>query len=87
MAMLRACDREDATRSELQTAAGFAGRTRSFSRRLPALLHDGLLEMTIPERPRSLVQTYLLTEKERIALELRHEPDAAVDLDGGDAER
>ena len=87
--MLRACARKDATRGDLQTAAGFAGRTRSFSRRLRTLLHDGLLEMTIPGKPRSPAQTYRLTDKGRIALEHRQGPDAAIALDGdgGEAER
>ena len=80
-AMLRACARKDATRGDLQTAAGFASRTRSFSRRLRTLFHDGLLEMTIPDRPRSPAQTYRLTDKGRIALEVRDASDTAVGPD------
>ena len=88
-AMLRACVRNDATRGDLQTAAGYAGRTRSFSRRLRMLLHDGMLEMTIPDKPRSPAQTYRLTDKGRIALEVRDASDTAIDqdIDGGEAER
>ena len=79
LAMLRACAREDATRKDVQTAAGYAGRTRSFERRLHTLLDEGLLEMTIPERRRSPAQKYRLTDKGRVALELRDAPDAISD--------
>ena len=68
-AMLRACVRESATSKELQTAAGYAGRTRSFEQRLNGLLAEGLLEMTVPGKPRSPVQRYRLTDKGRVALE------------------
>lgn len=78
--MLRACARESATSKELQTAAGYAGRTRSFEQRLNGLLGEGLLEMTVPDKPRSPVQRYRLTDKGRAALgrtaEGHEEPDA-----------
>ena len=66
--MLRACVRKDATSKELQKAGGYSGRTRSFERRLNRLLSGGLLEMTVPNKPRSPAQTYRLTEKGRTAL-------------------
>ena len=68
IAMLRACVRESATSKELQAAAGYAGRTRSFELRLNGLLRDGLLEMTIPDKPRSPIQKYRLTEEGRAVL-------------------
>ena len=68
VAMLRACVQGSATSRELQAAAGFAGRTRSFEQRLNGLLAEGLLEMTVPDRPRSPVQRYRLTDKGRLAL-------------------
>lgn len=78
--MLRACVQESATSRELQAAAGFAGRTRSFEQRLNGLLAEGLLEMTVPDRPRSPGQRYRLTNKGRLALggavEGHEEPDA-----------
>ena len=58
--MLRACVDVNATSKDLQTAAGYARRTRSFERGLNRLLRDELLEMTVPEsqiRPSSSVAT------------------------------
>ena len=68
VAMLLACVERTATSKELQAVAGYAGRTRSFESRLNGLLHDGLLEMTIPDRPRSPIQKYRLTDEGRTAL-------------------
>ena len=66
--MLRACVPEAATSRELQTAAGYAGRTRSFEQQLNRLLAQGLLEMTVPDKPRSPAQKYRLTEKGQAAI-------------------
>ena len=66
--MLRACVRADLTSKELQNAGAYAGRTRSFEQRLNRLLGEGLLEMTVPDRPRSPIQKYRLTDKGRAAI-------------------
>ena len=66
--MLRACARRDASSKELQQAGGYGGRTRSYERRLNHLLRNGLLEMTVPHKPRSPAQRYRLTEKGQAAL-------------------
>ena len=68
VAMLLACVERTATSKELQAVAGYAGRTRSFESRLNGLLHDGLLEMTVPDKPRSSIQKYRLTDEGRAAL-------------------
>ena len=68
VAMLRACVERTATSKELQAAAGYADRTRSFESRLNGLLRDGFLEMTIPDKPRSPIQKYRLTAEGRAAL-------------------
>ena len=69
IAMLRAC-LDDAVPAEvLSAAAGHSRRTGHFKRWLTRLLRGGLLEMTVPDKPRSPAQRYRLTEKGRAALE------------------
>lgn len=67
-AMLRACVDDAATSKDLQAAAEYAGRTRSFQRHLNGLLRKGLLKMAVPDKPRSPAQRYLLTDKGRAAI-------------------
>ena len=67
-AMLRACDREAVPGEELLAAAGYSHRTGDFRRRLERLLNGGLLEMTVPDRPRSPLQKYRLTDRGRAIL-------------------
>ena len=61
VAMLRACGREAVSGEELLAAAGYSRRTGDFRRRLERLLNRGLLEMTVPDTPRSPLQKYRLT--------------------------
>ncbi len=68
IAMLQACVREAATSRELWIVAGYSTRTRSFEKQLGRLLADELLEMTVPDKPRSPLQKYRLTDKGRAAL-------------------
>ena len=67
-AMLRACDREAVPGEELLAAAGYPGRTGDFRRRPERLLNRGLLEMTLPDRPRSPLQKYRLTARGKAVL-------------------
>ena len=67
-AMLRACDREAVPGEELLAAAGYPRRTGDFRRRLERLLDRGLLEMTLPDRPRSPLQKYRLTARGKAVL-------------------
>ena len=67
-ALVRACAAAAAAGKELQHAGGYAGRTRSFERRLNRLLSAGLIEMTVPDKPRSPVQRYRVTDKGRAAI-------------------
>ncbi len=64
-AMLRACVEAAATSRELRHAGGYAGRTRSFERRINRLRSAGLIEMTVPDKPRSSAQRYRLSDKGR----------------------
>lgn len=68
-AMLHACIQAEVPSKALQTAAGYAGRTRSFEQQLGYLLAEGLLAMTVPDKPTSPTQRYRLTDKGRAALE------------------
>ena len=63
VAMLRACAERATTRRDLQAVAGYSGRTRNFEQRLDRLLRENLLEMTVPDKPRSRWQKYRLSEK------------------------
>ncbi len=58
--MLQMCARHDATGTELVEAAGYSSRTGNYKRGLEKLLNYGLLEMTIPDKPRSSKQRYRL---------------------------
>ena len=75
-AMLRVCDREAVPGEELLAAAGYSHRTGDFRRRLERLLNGGLLEMTVPDRPRSPLQKYRLTDRGRAILATSKRGDA-----------
>ena len=67
-AMLEACIQGSATSSELRMASGYASRTSAFRQRLERLVRNELLELTVPDRPRSRSQRYRLTAKGRAML-------------------
>ncbi|RYD30385.1 MAG: Fic family protein [Verrucomicrobiaceae bacterium] len=66
--MLRACSGEPRSKSELLQAAGLSSAYLNYKRHIQPLLTAGLLEMTIPEKPKSRLQKYRLTEKGRSRL-------------------
>lgn len=74
-ALLEACATGDATSAELRRASGYASRTGTFRQRLDRLVQNSLLELTVPERPRSRSQRYRLTAKGRAALALSAKDD------------
>lgn len=59
------------SRKALQTALGLADRKSFRERYLKPALDDGLIEMTIPDKPGSRLQKYRLTDKGRQWLALR----------------
>ena len=65
IAMLQACLDAPVAAEALMAAAGHVSRTGQFRRYLQRLLDDGLLELTVPGKPRSPAQKYRLTEKGR----------------------
>ena len=68
IAMLQACLGDAVPAEVLSAAAGHSSRTGHFKRWLNRLLRGGLLEMTVPDKPRSPAQKYRLTDKGRAAL-------------------
>ena len=68
IAMLQVCLDEPVIAEALMAAAGHASRTGQFRRCLHRLLRDGLLELTVPGKPRSPAQKYRLTERGRAFL-------------------
>ena len=63
LAMLQACLDGAAAAEALMAAAGYSSRSGHFRRWLDRLLRDDLLEMTVPDKPRSPMQKYRLTDK------------------------
>lgn len=61
-AILEACKEEPKTRSELLAVIGYPKRSGGFLRILSKLLSSKLIDMTIPDKPRSRKQKYYLTE-------------------------
>ena len=61
IAVLMACAVQPATRRELLAASGYSTRTGNFKRAIEKHLAMNLLELTIPDRPRSRRQKYRLT--------------------------
>ena len=58
-----------ATRDELQKVTGLRDRKHFRVALLDRFIQEGILEMTIPEKPRSSKQRYRLTQKGRTVLE------------------
>ena len=69
MAILTAASTGEVTREQLQSAAGMKDREHFRKEYLSVLLDSGLLEMAIPDKPRSSKQRYRLTQKGRALLE------------------
>jgi ATP-dependent DNA helicase RecG len=66
--ILRKCLESKAI-TDLMAIAGRADRTKFRDQVLNPLLEEGLVEMTIPDKPRSSKQRYRLTDKGRQVLE------------------
>ena len=68
IAMLQVCLDEPVIAEALMAAAGYVSRTGQFRRCLHRLLRGGLLELTVPDKPRSPIQKYRLTDEGCAAL-------------------
>lgn len=63
--ILAACSESPQDSKVLLEIAGYNKRTGNFKRSMSKLLKHGLLELTIPDKPRSRLQKYRLTDKGR----------------------
>ena len=68
VAMLKVCAERPATGRELLAASGYSTRTGNFKRGVERHLAMNLLELTIPDKPRSGRQRYRLTAAGRLLL-------------------
>jgi Fic family protein len=66
--ILKACEKEPRSKAQLLESAGLANAYLNYKRHILPLLQSGLIEMTIPEKPKSRLQKYRLTEKGRAIL-------------------
>jgi ATP-dependent DNA helicase RecG len=68
ISILRACFDNPKGTADLLRAVGLAAVYLNYQRHLLPLLTDGLIERTIPDKPRSRLQKYRLTAKGRTLL-------------------
>jgi ATP-dependent DNA helicase RecG len=66
--ILNACRAEPLPKNSLLAAAGLAIAYLNYKRHVVPLLKSGLIEMTLPDKPRSSQQKYRLTERGRALL-------------------
>jgi len=71
--LLKVLEKCPLTRTEAQAALALKGQANFRDRYLGPALDAGLIEMTIPDKPRSSKQKYRLTEKGREYLKRNHE--------------
>ena len=60
--IIAACQINDQSGSELLAKTGYTTRTGNFKKTLTKLVDQRLVEMTIPDKPRSRKQRYRLTK-------------------------
>ncbi|MCL2336036.1 MAG: Fic family protein, partial [Firmicutes bacterium] len=72
MAILQALENKTLSRKEIFAAIGMSGDWRAFKRNIEPLLAEGLMEMTVPDKPTSNLQKYRLSDKGRrlLAMEI-----------------
>lgn len=61
--ILHACGNSPKSKLELLSSAGLSNAYLNYKRHIVPLLEQGLLEMTLPDKPNSRLQKYRLTEK------------------------
>ena len=66
--VLKALKSKSLSRKEIFDAIGMKNDFRAFKRNVKPLLTDGLIEMTVPDKPSSKLQKYRLTDKGKAAI-------------------
>lgn len=66
--ILSACYSSEKTGKELLTVAGYRNRTGNFKKGLQHLVDERVIELTVPDKPKSRLQKYRLTARGRQAL-------------------
>lgn len=61
--ILKSLRNKTLSRKEIFAAIGIKGDSRSFKRNIEPLINEGLIEMTVPDKPNSKLQKYRLTDK------------------------
>jgi ATP-dependent DNA helicase RecG len=74
LVILKSCETGTVGSAVLLKAAGYSNRTGNFKKSLARLLHQNLIEMTIPDKPRSSKQQYRLTPKGHDLIQKRDSP-------------
>jgi Fic family protein len=69
LAVLKTLKGKTRSRKEIFAAIRMSGDTRSYKRNIEPLLADGLIEMTVPDKPSSRLQKYRLTDTGLAAIE------------------
>ena len=65
---------EECSLKDIMTLAGRSNRTKFRDQFVKPLLEAGLLEMTVPDKPKSRLQKYRLTDKGRAWLATQSRP-------------
>jgi predicted transcriptional regulator len=60
-AVLKSLADKALSRKEIFAEIGLSGDSRAFRRHIEPLLAEGLIEMTVPDKPNSRMQKYRLT--------------------------
>ena len=69
LAVLKSLENKTLSRKEIFAVIGMNGDSRSFKRHIMPLLTEGIIEMTVPDKPNSRLQKYRLTDKGRALTE------------------
>jgi Fic family protein len=64
-AVLKALKSKSLSRKEIFVVIGLSGDSRAFKRQIEPLIKEGFIEMTVPDKPKSKLQKYRLTDKGR----------------------